>query len=473
MPWAPGDPWPSTTPGGARRDAWGGYLKLWVLAEIAPGRVWKLGPDPNDRLDAGNVLGDVGTLAGGGGTPADTLPVTTGLWVDLTCDLVELELTGGAPTATGVLSRTDAGTLTARLWDPTGKYDPLNPDTPFSLGGRSRLVAGARVICFAEVINDPTAVTPAAFTYYLFTGTVDSWVEDWTKEPGERFATLTATDLVKRLNKMDRGEQPPTGDGDTVFTRLGRIATYYGFNPPSGLGTLTTRTLTATTFAQSAWELIQRAVDDDLGFLYVTGSGILVYQSSLMWQTHNAPSVKIGCDDPGAFDIVTDARPGVWDAGLYNYVTASNSGGTAQTASNTASITTKGQYEYKRTDLGLADDTQAAGWAVNLVSLAAFPRHAVDRILLAPRVAPDSWRAFARVFGLTPVSSIVELKFRTDRFDYEIDETVRLVGWTHTVTAYDWQTEWRTVAASAAAGANPWTLGPAAFDRLDAGNVLN
>lgn len=470
MPWVPGDPWPTDTPGGAYRAEWGGYAKVWLLAEIAPGRLWRIGPDPDDRLDAGNVLGDAGSLFGTPSLPG-TLPVTSGLWVDLSCDVIDIEIRGGAPTVAGVRSRTDAGTLTVTLYDPTGRYDPLNPDTPFALGGRSRLLAGVRVLCFAEIVHDPA--TSTVFTWNLFTGTADAWTEPWTKDPGSRRCTLVASDVVKQLNRMERPEQTPVGAGETVFARLNRVAFYFGFSL-NAFGELTDRTLAATTLTGTAWEQLNAAAADDLGFLYVNGNGGLIYQSYKQWQYLGAGPVDltVGCDDPGAFDIVTDARPAALDAFQLNKVTAARAGGVDVTASNDHSIAVYGERSVREAQLGLADDTQAGGWAADLVAVSAFPRHAVDQIVMVPAVDPEPWRALERTLGLTPVSSIVRLLFRTDRFDYTIDVRARMVGWTYRLTASRWSVEWRTVSANMASGANPWRLGPDAFDRLDAGNVL-
>lgn len=475
MPFAPGDPWPSATPGGVARAEWGGYVKFWLLAEISPGTPLIVGPDPHDRLDAGNVIGDAGTLAGGGPTDPGTLPVTSGLWVDLTCDCVDVDWQGGASSPSGVLTKVDAGQLTAKLWDPTGKYDPLNPDSPFALGNHSRLRAGVRILAMSETIVNPTVVTPTVLTRNHFTGTVDKWSEPWTKEPGERFATVYATDIVKDLNRLNRAEQPAVGDGDQVFTRLGRIATYFGFTAPTGFGSLSSRTLQATTLAQSAWELLNRAVDDDLGFLYINGNGALIYQSDAVWTwlgSGTGVDLEIGCDDPGMLDIVVDATPSDVDKDQINQVTAARTGGSETTISAATSVAQFGEKSYKRTDLGLATDPQAAGWAERLVALSAYPRTTVDDITMIPAVDDQPWLAFARIFDFTPASSIVRLAFRTPRFDYQIDELARMVGWRNTVTASAWSVTWTTVAANMASGADILTVGPDPFDRLDAGNVI-
>src|SRR5262245_21514881 len=139
--WAPGDPWPSTTPGGASSPAWGGYTRLWVRAAIGAGNTFLMGQSNFDRLDDGNVLGGGVTAAGGK------------LWVDMSCDVMSLTIGAGASSVDGIFSKPDAATVEITLFDPDAVYDPLNSTGPYSYGGESRLVPGAPVVVFAEVVN--------------------------------------------------------------------------------------------------------------------------------------------------------------------------------------------------------------------------------------------------------------------------------------------------------------------------------
>jgi hypothetical protein len=85
---------------------------------------------------------------------------------------MDVEISGGASSAQGIFSRPDTATCVVTLADPTGKYDPLSPAGEFSYGGRSRLVPGAPVNVFAEVVNGDTG---AVTTFQLFTGRAESW----------------------------------------------------------------------------------------------------------------------------------------------------------------------------------------------------------------------------------------------------------------------------------------------------------
>jgi len=481
VPFTPGDPWPSTTPGGACLPGWGGYIRFWLLAEIAAGFPFALGAAANDRLDAGNVLSDASMVRFGPPIADPTaLPVTSGLWVDLSCDLTDCEITAGAATSAGVLSKAEAGTLTATLFDPTGKYDPLNPDTPYALAGRSRLVPGIRIVALCEVVNNPTVTTPTVTQSILFTGTADRWAEDWTKDPGDRRAKLTASDLTKNLVKLDRDEQAPQGAGETVATRLSRIADYFGFGRPlhNLYGTEAAYTEQATTLAQSAWELLNRTMDDELGFLWVDAQGRIIWTAREIWQYRQFPPLQLGCGGTGFYDIVTDATPLAIDATQVNRVAAARTGGTTQTATNTASINRWGERSYQRTDLGLADDTQTAKWAQDFVNLAAYPRYAVDSVTVIPAVAAQSWTCWADLWkylldyrGYSFIAGLFRVVFESDLFAYTVDTTVRMVGYQLRVDPDQWTVQLRTVDANLASGAHTFHAGAHANDRLDAGNV--
>ena len=77
------------------------------------------------------------------------------LWVDLTCDVLDVDISGGASQGQSIFSKFDAATCQVTFLDPEGKYDPLNPVPPWQYQGRTRLLPGVPVEVFAEVIDDP------------------------------------------------------------------------------------------------------------------------------------------------------------------------------------------------------------------------------------------------------------------------------------------------------------------------------
>lgn len=470
VPWHPGQPWPSGTAGGASSPFWGGYVRLWLRAALAPGRPFHMGAHPDDRLDAGNVLAGAPVVFAAGGPRA----VTEHLWIDLTCDTIDTEIQGGSSGSGGIFSKADAATITITLADPTGKYDPLNGHSPYSYGGHSRLVPGTPVEAFTEVVDGTTGEWER---FYLFVGTADSWAEDWTANPYERRCELIATDVTKMFVRMDRPEQPLVGEGDDVGQRIHRIVDFYGWegeviDPPGG----SLVTLQATTLAQSSWELLNRATDDEIGYVYFDTEGRLRWINRQAWSTVSQPVITFGChEDAQIFDVLTDAQPSTLDLQMRNQVYASRSGGTTQIARSQSSINRYGQYDYKRTDLGLADDTQAGEWAEYVVVLYSYPQISLSDVTALPALAANSWEVWPGVLGITMVTDLVRILWAPpDRPDDVIDALSRVVGYSHRIDYKKWEVQWQLVAASSLQfSGSVFTMGPHAQDRLDAGYVMS
>jgi hypothetical protein len=468
-PWAPGMPWPSGMAGGASAPAWGGQVRFWVRAGIAPGATFHMGAHPLDRLDSGNVLGPGSSTGGVIGSDR--------LWVDLTCDATAVEIAGGSGSSQGIFSKVDAATLTATIADPAGDYDPLNTGGPFAYGGRSRLVPGVPVEAFAEVVN---AADSTWKRYPIFAGTADSWGEDWTANPREREAKLVATDATKTWARYDRPEQSPAGAGDTVAQRIARLVTFFGWpgtvvNPPGG----STRTLQATTMAQPGWELLNRATDDELGVIFLTPDGKLRWLNRETWATIAAPRLTVGCAELAVggvtpYDVLVDATPTNMDLQLRNSVHAARAGGTEQAVASDSSVDRYGVYDFRRTDLGLADDAQVGAWATKVVELYAFPQVALSDVTMLPGVDAASAAIWSTVLDWQLFTDIVRVRWAPpDLPSHLVDGQLRVVGWRHAITRGEWAVTWQLVAARPmlAAGAI-FHMGAHASDRLDSNFVL-
>lgn len=464
--WVPGMEWPSGTPGGAHSPFWGGYVRFWLRAALAAGNAFTMGADPLDQLDHGNVLS--------GAVTGDPDIDTESLWVDLSCVALDVSIEGGATSSQGIFSKADAATLSATLRDPAGDFDPFNRDSPYALQGRSRLVPGTPVEAFAEVVDGDTGEWER---FWIFTGTADSWGEDWTPRPSERQAELVATDVTKQFVAWDRPEQPPAGAGDTTAERIARIVTFFDWagevvDPPGSSAV----TLAATTMAQSAWELLNRTTDDELGYVYFDPEGRLRWLNRATWSTLTAPVATFGCQAvaTGALDILVDASPSNMDRQLRNTVYAGRAGGTIQTASSAPSIAQYGTFDYKRTDLGLADDTQAADWASYVVVLYAYPQVALADVTALPAVAAKSWEAWAQVLGIRLVQDLVHVVWAPpDRPTHIVDTVSRVVGYSHKISYSRWEWTPQLIAANAPLSAESvFTMGDDPRDVLDAGFVL-
>jgi hypothetical protein len=466
--WTPGQAWPGTLGGvtGGTGYPWGTSIQLFVRAGLYAGSSWRMGPDPADRFDAGNVMGPT--------SPTAHPPTINGrLWIDLACDVIQADIVDGSTTAAGIFSRDEAATIVVDLLDPDRTYDPLNTAGDYWYQGHTRLVAGTPVEAFAEVV-DPTTATITK--YQLFTGTSDSWVHALDPIALQRRTKLTASGAVKAISHTDWPEQPAQGGGETTAQRIARIVTYFGYTAPVvQVGTASTVTLQATTLAQSFWELLNRTLDDELGYVHVLPDGTIRWLTRNVWSTSPPPVITLGCK-PGvtAYDIVTNLAMGTVDAQLRNAVYAARTGGVQQVAKSAPSIALHGGYEtaLNRTDLGLNDDTQVAAWANLLIMLYAYPQPAPGLLQMLPAVHGETtgtiWKA---VLGIQYASDLARIVWTPTDGTGPIDTAVRVVGVKHTITPSSWQVDWQLVPAQLTAG-NIWNIGPDPADQVNRGNVI-
>jgi hypothetical protein len=434
---------------------WGQRIRLFCMAAIATGTALKMGPNASDRLDSGNVFGPI--------TNSPALPAVAGLWIDLTCDVLSVAVEAHSARSDAAVARMEAATSTVVMRDPLRKYDPLNPSSPWTLNGSSRLTPGVPVKVWAEIVN---SATPAVVTRYdIFTGTADSWEEPWTPHANARRATLIASDATKDLAQRDWGEQPAVGTGDTVNQRITRILSYYNFLGPTSLDASTV-TLQSTTLAQSAWELLLRAADDEIGLVYFRPDGYLRFINRNGWSANTAPVITVGC--PGAtYDIVTTATPGSNAIDVRNSVSAARTGGVAQRATSDASVGKFGMFGYGRTDLGLQTDPLAATWATFTLSFRAFPRANIQSIDLSPALNENSWPS---VLALKRAEDVFRLKWTPPGSTDLYDVTGRAMGISHAISRTRWTVQWEV--GLAAVSRKTFHVGPHAFDKLTDGNVM-
>jgi hypothetical protein len=442
------DPWPGT-PGGATSPAWGGAIRLYVWVAIAAGSTMRWGQSATDNLDQGNVWG-TGVV-----TPT---PPAGRLWVDVSCDVRAVDTHIGGVRPDIVLSQAEAATCSLTLADPDRIYDPVNPDSPFQYGGRSRLAPGTPVWVWAEVLATPTTVT----TWRIFTGSVDTWTEEWELHKSLREAKVVASDNTKVLVNSNGAEQSAIGAGETVQARINRILTWFTYTGATNLDT-SAITLQGTTLAQSAWEMLGRAVDDEIGFLWIDRLGVLQFRNRNVWKALLAPVLSVGC--PDGYDCVIDAKTVAGADEIRNTINASNTGGTMQTATSPTSVQQYGIQSYRRTDLGMQTNQQAADWAAYLLSLNAFPRPHIESVTLKPKFTPAMWPT---LLGLTLITDRVKVQWEPPG-EPLVETTGRVLGVDHSITRHTWEVKLALTMADLYGRVMHWGQHP--YDNLTVGNV--
>jgi hypothetical protein len=466
--WAPGDPWPGT-PGGASRDGWSPYVRLYLVADIGAGQPFTVGPDPAAKLNRGNVVA----------YPGQTVDST--LTVDLTADLTALHVQAGANTAAGVLSSSDAAVLDAELWDPDGKYDPLNPYSPYGLNSAQRLTGGNPVRCTAEIVNPDTA---GITSIPMFTGTADLWAASWAKEPYDRRTNLQATDATKLFNKQ---QLPPetsfVGLFDSIRGRVERVAATFGWTGDIlGPAVWTDGHLSAlgmqdTDMGGTGWDQLHEAIELEVGFVHFSRAGALRWLDRTAWTHKSFPRILLGdmSDDPDAHDIVTDAVPLAFNKNLYNSIDAAPKPASGPPlfdhVESTQSVAAWGEQHLTRGDLPVVSSDDSLAWAQYVLALHAYPQTTLESVTVQPSVSSAPWTAYIGVLGAGLVTSIIRTLWKPPNQPVvPIDS--RMVGWSMDVDPWEWSLELKLVSANMSTNAPVFTVGPAVRDALNAGNII-
>jgi hypothetical protein len=199
-----------------------------------------------------------------------------------------------------------------------------------------------------------------------------------------------------------------------------------------------------------------------------TPYGVLRFHNRATWATAPVPALVVGCSPTvtGEADIVIDAAVITADAQLRNAIYAGRQGGVVQAARSQESIDQFGENGYKKTDLGVVDDTQVATWATFLLSLQGWPRARLETVTLQPTIDPTVWPT---LLDLELVADRVRVLWTPPDTTTTYDVTGRVIGVDHHVTRHRWTTDLQLIHADVFARRFRW--GPAETDQWSAGNV--
>jgi hypothetical protein len=213
--------------------------------------------------------------------------------------------------------------------------------------------------------------------------------------------------------------------------------------------------------------LIGRANEDELGFTYLDQLGTLQFRNRQAWSTRPAPVLTVGCAPVTAsYDTLTTASVEAANLNIKNAVYATVTGGTQQVARSETSIARYGLHSYKRTDLGLQNDSQAGAWASFLVSIQGTPRAQLDSLVIRPLFDPTVWPA---LLALKLVTDRVRVLWTPPDMGATTEVVGRPVAISHSVTRHSWEVSLKLAQADIFANVMHW--GPHPKDKLNVGNV--
>lgn len=394
-------------------------------------------------------------------------------WTDISQWVISFTITRSSTRLQGPLWNYRAGTCSIVLDNSDGRFDPDNLAGPYVSAGLTQLTPMVPVRISATFAGD---------TNGLFSGFADGWFPGAvTYEGGYAEITLPATDAFKIFAGLTIPAGFTTGAGDLTGTRIKTILANTGWYGTGDRQQIAAGgiTLQATNFGADALSLMQIAADTEIGQLYCSGAGAVVFRGRRQMLTDTRSSVvqAVFGDLPGtvqtagtelAFAAVTRT---IDDTTLANDVQATRVGGTLQEAQDAASIT---RYlfrrTYARTDLTMQNDSDAAVWAQWVLYISRNGTDRFETLQIDPQADPEN--LWPQVLG-REIGDRIQIWHRPASVATPISKDCFVAGIAHTwdsVTSA-WLTTW-TLQDASNFGTGLFTLDDTTLGRLDS-NFLN
>jgi hypothetical protein len=335
----------------------------------------------------------------------DTGTLGTGItWSEISPWVLGFTITRPSTRLAGPLWNYQPGTISVVLDNSDGRFDPDNLAGPYVLSGVTQLAAmvPVRVRC-----------NFGSGAYPLYSGFADGWLPAAvTYEGGYAELTVSGTDAFKVLAGITLPAVSLTGVGADTGTRVRDILSRAGWYTSAERNVIDTgnSTLQGTTLGDTALNLMQLAVDSEIGQLYVNGAGAVVFRArrSLLTDTRSNTVQAVFGDLPGFVlwqvqwtgDGVT-AGPGANSQAI---------GGITPGASYQASALFWSAQGWSQVQLNINWFTAGGGYlSTGAGPVAAAPAGTAVLATTGPQTAPASAAQYTITPGMggTPASSVV------------------------------------------------------------------
>jgi hypothetical protein len=243
------------------------------------------------------------------------------------------------------------GTCTLRIVDQNGDFNPTNPTGPYY-----GLLTPMKKVQITATYNN--------VTYPIFSGFITSYVNTQPKDATEvAYTTITAVDAMRLAQNAQISTVTGASAGNLSGTRINQIldeidwpATMRQIDP--GQTTLQADPGTPRTSLGA----MQVVAESEYGAIYVDFDGSFVFKDRLTATASIGDTPTVFADD-GTGISYANAQWKLNDDLIFNSATVTRSGGTAQTATNQASIDKYFIHSYNLQDLLMQTDAVALNYA--------------------------------------------------------------------------------------------------------------
>lgn len=382
------------------------------------------GPTSTTLVFGDATRGKFGTGTFGGGDD----------WVDVTEYVREGSISRGVSRFDGVYARAEAGTARIVLDNRDARFDPTNLAGPYVLAGVTQ-------------VRPRIAFRIRADGYDLWRGFADTWTPTYPVSGKDAIVTLTGTDGVRVLTNFNGVEQGSQGTGEDTGARVARILDNAGW--PAADRDIDTgkTTVQATTLAQPAWTEILLASDTEIGEVYFSGAGKLVFRNRhAIHEDARSNTSQATFADNGTGLEYQDPVLATDDTQLANLVRIARVGGTEQSAEDTTAQTKYLKTTFERSDLLMESDAVALEYANYVLGLLNNAELRVQEITLDPRKDPDD--LYPHALGRELGDRITVIFTPPGRAEDPIERDAFIRGIEHTFTPKSWRTRWTLQDAS-------------------------
>ena len=261
--------------------------------------------------------------------------------VDISNQVTQIAIKGGYNLLT---DQFEASTCNLRIYDPTGIWNPQNASSPYY----GQLIPNRKI---------RVSTTYNGVGHFLFSGYVSSYNYQYPKEQNVGYVDILATDAFRLFQLSALTTIASTPSGQTTGARINAVLDAISW--PASMRSIDTGDSICQAdpgTSRTALGVLKVVEATEQGAFYINGEGNAVFKSrSNVEKTNGAAPVTIFNNDGSAIGYfnLTFAND---DKLVINQSTVTNVGGTAQSASDSASIAQYFPHTYNLPNMvGLTD----------------------------------------------------------------------------------------------------------------------
>ena len=342
-----------------------------------------------------------------------------------------------------------AGTCTIRLDNRDGRFDPNNSSSPYNPNIKPGKLLRIK-------ITDPTSST----SYYLFEGNIRQWDVTY-NFPNMSVCTIRAVDALYPLSENTVSLTTSAAETGTVIREILQDADWTDYELDTGDSTLAARTFDK----ENALQALQLATNSEgiLAKLYASKENKVLFKNrhSIYTDTNsNTVQATFGSGnlDFEKIDIDFD------DHVIKNKVSINRTGGTAQTVTNSESISDYNEKSYVKNDLMITTNAESLNYAQAVLSEFKDPAVRCKSMTFSPLKHVDMiTQSLAR-----NITDRIQINFQPPGGGTAFAKQLIIGGIQHTIRPESWQTTFQ-FSSSNTDNLTWFQLGPVAGanDQLD------